>query len=146
MRISEIARITGVSIRSLRYYEQKNLIHSVRLENGYREFDEIAVERVKAIQLYFGLWLNTDQIEKILNCGGQHTYPHNNPICEEMLMLYEGKLAETNDQIQALLELKEKLEERIKRIKNSSMHRAPDLGNDNYRHEQVQEEPQLQTR
>jgi DNA-binding transcriptional MerR regulator len=122
MRIGELSRRTGISVRSLRYYEQKNLIQSKRLENGYREFDEIAVERVKAIQLYFGLGLNTDQIEKILNCGVRHTLPHKNPVCEGILSLYERKLAETNDQIRALLELKAKLEERISMIKGSSLH------------------------
>jgi DNA-binding transcriptional MerR regulator len=33
MRIHELARRTGVSIRSLRYYEQKQLITARRLNN-----------------------------------------------------------------------------------------------------------------
>ncbi len=40
MRISEVSRRTGVSIRSLRYYEQKQLLCARRLENGYRDLDE----------------------------------------------------------------------------------------------------------
>jgi MerR family transcriptional regulator, Zn(II)-responsive regulator of zntA len=67
MRIQELAGRTGVSIRSLRYYEQKQLIASRRLDNGYRDFDETAIERVKTIQLYFGLGLTTGQIEQIIN-------------------------------------------------------------------------------
>jgi len=67
MRIHELAGRTGVSIRSLRYYEQKQLIASHRLDNGYRDFDETAIEHVKTIQLYFGLGLTTDQIEQIIN-------------------------------------------------------------------------------
>jgi len=46
MRISEVARRTGVSIRSLRYYEQKRLLCARRLSNGYRDLDEEAVKRV----------------------------------------------------------------------------------------------------
>jgi len=44
VRISEVSRRTGVSIRSLRYYEQKRLLCAHRLENGYRDLDEEAVE------------------------------------------------------------------------------------------------------
>lgn len=124
MRIGELSRRTGVSVRSLRYYEQKNLIVSERMANGYREFTDSAAERVKAIQLYFGLGLNTDQIEKILNCGGKHALPEKNPICDGMLSLYERKLAGTNDQLLALFELKDKLEERIAAIKNSGAYSA----------------------
>ena len=43
MRISELSRRTGVSIRSLRYYEQKRLLCARRLSNGYRDLDEEAV-------------------------------------------------------------------------------------------------------
>jgi hypothetical protein len=40
VRISEVSRRTGVSIRSLRYYEQRRLLCARRLENGYRDLDE----------------------------------------------------------------------------------------------------------
>ncbi|WP_426449908.1 MerR family DNA-binding transcriptional regulator [Paenibacillus sp. S-38] len=36
MKISALAEKTGVSVRCLRHYEQKGLIHSTRLENRYR--------------------------------------------------------------------------------------------------------------
>jgi DNA-binding transcriptional MerR regulator len=70
MRISEVSRRTGVSIRSLRYYEQKRLLCARRLENGYRDLDEEAVKRVQTIQMYLGLGLSTEQIEEILACTG----------------------------------------------------------------------------
>ena len=76
MRISEVSRRTGVSIRSLRYYEQKRLLCARRLENGYRDLDEQAVERVHTIQMYLGLGLTTEQIEEILACTGNFPFPH----------------------------------------------------------------------
>ena len=46
MRISEISRRTGVSVRSLRYYEQKRLLCSRRLENGKQGVSlEVNVEK-----------------------------------------------------------------------------------------------------
>ncbi|QQE79697.1 MerR family DNA-binding transcriptional regulator [Alicyclobacillus sp. SO9] len=80
MQISELSRRTGVSVSSLRYYEQENLITPQRLENGYRMFDEIAVERVKAIRFR----LNTTQIERVLDCDEKNTLPERNPVCEGM--------------------------------------------------------------
>ena len=42
MKIGELAARTGVSIRSLRYYEQQGLLMPVRNENGYREYSILA--------------------------------------------------------------------------------------------------------
>src|ERR1700753_3852426 len=109
MRIHEIAGLTGVSIRSLRYYEQKQLIVARRLDNGYRDFDEVAIERVKTIQLYFDLGLNTDQIEQIINCEGKHTIPHKHPLCEGILSLYEKKIQEVEAQISTLNAVRSRL-------------------------------------
>lgn len=69
MQIGELSERTGVSERSLRHYEQKSLLFSKRLENGYRDFDVSQIDRVKAVQIYPGLGLNTDQVERILNCA-----------------------------------------------------------------------------
>ncbi len=41
-----------MSLRSLRYYEEKELLSPTRLQNGYREYTESHIERVGFIQLY----------------------------------------------------------------------------------------------
>ena len=41
-----------MSLRSLRYYEEKELLSPTRLQNGYREYTESYIERVGFIQLY----------------------------------------------------------------------------------------------
>lgn len=40
MRIGELARRAGVSIKAVRYYEQLGLITPQRRQNGYRDYDE----------------------------------------------------------------------------------------------------------
>jgi DNA-binding transcriptional MerR regulator len=69
MNIGELARQTGVSIRSLRYYETKQLLSSQRGENGYRTYDQTAIERVRMIQFYLGLGLSTDEIFDVVFCS-----------------------------------------------------------------------------
>src|SRR6516165_1029964 len=114
MRISEVARRTGVSIRSLRYYEQKRLLCARRLENGYRDLDEEAIERVQTIQMYLGLGLTTEQIEEILTCTQTSPIPHPLPVCEEdLLALYQDKLHDVEHQMEVLKDLHTRLSERI---------------------------------
>ena len=114
MRISELSRRTGVSVRSLRYYNQKKLLCARRLENGYRDLDEEAVERVQTIQMYLGLGLTTGQIEDILQCAEISPIPQPLPICEESLLeLYQDKLQDIEHQIAVLTLLHTRLKERI---------------------------------
>ena len=110
MRMSEVSRRTGVSIRSLRYNEQKRLLCARRLPNGYRDLDEGAIERVQTIQMYLGLGLTTEHIEEILACA--QTSPL--PVCEEeLLSLYQDKLQDVEHQMAVLTALHTRLSERI---------------------------------
>nr|BFD91574.1 MerR family transcriptional regulator [Kitasatospora sp. Xyl93] len=68
MRIGELARRTGVSERSLRYYEQQGLLAARRTEGGHREYPEAAVDRVVHIQELFAAGLHSRTIYKILPC------------------------------------------------------------------------------
>ena len=64
MRIGELSKKTGVSERSLRHYEEKGVLPSKRLENGYRDFDESAIEKVELIQMYLQIGLNLEETDE----------------------------------------------------------------------------------
>jgi len=49
-RIGELAKATGVSTDTLRHYERKGVLRSARSGNGYREYPENALERVRTIR------------------------------------------------------------------------------------------------
>ncbi|SHN20034.1 MerR family transcriptional regulator [Cryptosporangium aurantiacum] len=68
MRIGELARRTGVSERSLRYYEQRGLLASERTSGGHRDYPERAVDRVIRIQELFAAGLHSAKIAKLLPC------------------------------------------------------------------------------
>ncbi|TQN28535.1 DNA-binding transcriptional MerR regulator [Haloactinospora alba] len=68
MRIGELARRTGVSERSLRYYEQQGLVSSERTAGGHREFGEETVETVERIQCLFAAGLCSSTIVHLLPC------------------------------------------------------------------------------
>ena len=49
-RVSELAKLVGLSRTALLYYEKLNLISAMRLENGYRVYSERDVQQVRLIQ------------------------------------------------------------------------------------------------
>lgn len=68
MRIGELAEATGVSTRSLRYYEAQGLLSAERLANGYREYDQRAVGQVALIQDLYRAGLSSPLIRDIIPC------------------------------------------------------------------------------
>jgi DNA-binding transcriptional MerR regulator len=68
MRIGELAQRTGVSARSLRYYEQQGLLVSDRTPRGQREYSDRAVDRVIHIQELLAAGLRSRTIATLLPC------------------------------------------------------------------------------
>ncbi len=101
MQIGELSAKTGVSIRSLRYYEERKLLTSVRGSNGYREYSPLAVEQVQTIRLYLALGLTTEQIASFLHC----VLKNEEAFCREVLPVYESKLREIDAQIAELSQI-----------------------------------------
>ncbi|WP_327242744.1 MerR family transcriptional regulator [Streptomyces sp. NBC_01320] len=70
MRIGELARRTGASERSLRYYEQQAVLTAERTPGGHREYTEGAVGRVARIQELYAAGLCSSKIAQLLPCMG----------------------------------------------------------------------------
>jgi DNA-binding transcriptional MerR regulator len=112
LKIGELARRTGASIRSLRYYDEQGLIKPLRLENGYREYSKLAEDQVRTIQFYLSLGLSTEQISSFLQC----VLINKEAFCSEILPIYKQKLSEIDQQINQLSLIKSNLEDRIASI------------------------------
>lgn len=121
MRISELSKLTGASIRSLRYYEAKGLIATQREENGYRVYNQMVVERVKTIQFYLSLGFTTEQIESFLNC----VMKNQESMCDDLLPLYTEKLQEIEKQMEMLQLLQANLKDRISYIEEQRRQGLP---------------------
>jgi MerR family transcriptional regulator, Zn(II)-responsive regulator of zntA len=118
MNIGELARQTGVSIRSLRYYEAKRLLTAQRGENRYRTYDPTAVERVRMIQFYLGLGLSTNEILDVVFCSNPEDVASlcdgtDFSACPDDRDFYQEKLAEIEAQIAALEKAKTYLRQRL---------------------------------
>lgn len=112
MKIGELSKKTGVSIRSLRYYEQQGLLTPLRQDNGYREYSPLAEEQVRTIRFYLDLGLSTEEIAGFLHC----VLKNKEAFCEEILPIYRHKLEEIDDQIRLLSQIRANLQDRISSI------------------------------
>ena len=68
MQISDLARNTGTSARSLRHYESAGLLPSTRRSNGYRDYSDEASARVMQIRALLTAGLNLAEIRQLLSC------------------------------------------------------------------------------
>lgn len=68
MRIGELAQLTGVSERSLRYYEEQGLLHPTRKPSGYRDYAVSDVDVVRHVQTLLAAGLSTAFIAEVLPC------------------------------------------------------------------------------
>ncbi|MFD7321856.1 MerR family transcriptional regulator [Streptomyces sp. NPDC059875] len=68
MRIGELAARTGVSERSLRYYEMQGLLAAERTPGGHRSYGDWAVDRVIRIQALYAAGLHSKKIARLLPC------------------------------------------------------------------------------
>ena len=64
--ISALARKTGLSIHTLRFYEKEGLIHPKRNEtNGYREYGEYEVRELKLIRVMRKTGMSLEDIKDV---------------------------------------------------------------------------------
>ncbi len=67
MTVNEVSKVTGVSIRTLHYYDQIGLLKPTAFtEAGYRLYDDMALERLQQILLFRELEFPRKEIIKIL--------------------------------------------------------------------------------
>lgn len=65
MKINEVANITGLTKKAINYYQEKGIINPKQDENGYREFSESDVKKLKEVSLFRSLGLSLNEIRKI---------------------------------------------------------------------------------
>jgi DNA-binding transcriptional MerR regulator len=68
MKIGELSRRTGVSIRMLRYYEAEGLLSPARTASGYRDYGHAEEQTVLRIKLLGAGGMTLGTIQQFLPC------------------------------------------------------------------------------
>ena len=68
MTVNEVSKLTGVSIRTLQYYDKIGLLHPAKYtEAGYRLYDDTALETLQQILLFRELEFPLKDIKEIIS-------------------------------------------------------------------------------
>lgn len=113
MKIGEVARATGLTTKTLRYYESIELLpEPTRSPNGYRRYNTDTVDRVRFIRDAQASGLTLAEIGMILDMkdSGEST-------CGHVIFLLEEHLVDVERQIEDLKRAKARLEEMTDRAR-----------------------------
>ncbi|MEU8973233.1 MerR family transcriptional regulator [Streptomyces monashensis] len=100
MKISELARRSGVTTKAVRYYESLGLITPGRLANGYRDYGEDDVRLVREIRALHRLGIPVERTRPFLEClAAGRAYADD---CPASLATYREAIDELTERIEAL--------------------------------------------
>jgi DNA-binding transcriptional MerR regulator len=95
MKISEASRVSGVSARSLRHYEDEGLIVPGRFDNGFRDYCQSTIDRVLVIRSLLDSGLPVRIIREALHLADEPAVG-TGVVCSELLhevQRYRDRLA-----------------------------------------------------
>lgn len=96
--VKEVSQMTGISIRTLRYYDEIGLLKPVRIsENQYRLYDDKALEKLQEIMFFKEMDLPLETIKKLLE----------NPELDrkEILLFQKALLERKRNRLNGIIEL-----------------------------------------
>jgi DNA-binding transcriptional MerR regulator len=84
MRIGEASRLSGASVRALRHYEDEGLIAPGRHHNGYRDYCDFTLARVRRVRSLLDVGLPLRLVREVLPHLGDEGTPVTS-VCDEFL-------------------------------------------------------------
>lgn len=115
MLINELSKKTGVSIHTIRFYENKGLIQGITDENvktnNYKNYDDSHIERIGIIKEAQEAGFTLTEIKTLLE-----KWYSGNFTKEEQLKFFDAKINEVEMKILQLKQMKKNLEEVKKSI------------------------------
>ncbi|MCL5429033.1 MAG: MerR family transcriptional regulator [Chloroflexi bacterium] len=110
MEMREIVTLTRVPAKTIRYYEQINLLPPPgRRQNGYREYSKTDVDRLRLVAGLRRLDFSLDEVKEILDLRDRRLAP-----CKTLLNLLDKKANEIRLRINEL----ERLDRDIKKLRS----------------------------
>jgi MerR family transcriptional regulator, repressor of the yfmOP operon len=121
--IGEISRLVDLSQRTIRYYEEIGLLHSVRrIENGKRVYTDHDVRRLKFINRLKVLGLSLAEMVELEKIYRKQR--NNREILPKLLEILDERAAQIDDRVAQLVSLKKEIREYQHRLRNKVMQDA----------------------
>ncbi|KOX10481.1 MerR family transcriptional regulator [Nocardiopsis sp. NRRL B-16309] len=84
MRIGQASRVSGASVRALRHYEDEGLITPGRHGNGYRDYCDFTIARVRRVRSLLDVGLPLRLVREVLPHLEDEATPISS-VCDEFL-------------------------------------------------------------
>ncbi len=122
LKIGEVARLSGVGIETIRYYERQGLLaEPQRRPSGYRQYDQTVIARLAFIRHAKDLGFTLAEIGELLNLRFDATTR-----CEHVRQRAELKVIDIEEKIRALQKMRRSLKKMIDQCQASnSVHDCP---------------------
>ena len=117
MKTNELEKEIGLSKYTIRYYEKEELIQPKREENGYRDYDDETVQKLKIIKFLRNLQISVDDIKAILD--GELDFRHCLKINQVNMQKQIESMNEIKDTIDDYYDKDLPLIEELSEIKNN---------------------------
>lgn len=118
IKAGDLSSRYGVSTRTLRYYEEMGLLQSRRTEDyAYRMYDDASVKRLEQILILRKLGIGIKDIQRIFSTAGS----------EVVLEVLGKKVADIDEEVALLQELKEIVIAFIRQIEQADFSRDADV-------------------
>jgi len=121
--IGEISRLVDLSQRTIRYYEEIGLLHSVRrIENGKRVYTDHDVRRLKFINRLKVLGLSLSEMVELEKIYRKQR--NNREILPKLLEILDARAAQIDERVAQLATLKKEIREYQQRLRNKVLQDA----------------------
>jgi len=123
--IGELSRLVNLSQRTIRYYEEIGLLHSVRrIENGKRVFTDGDVRRLKFINRLKVLGLSLAEMVELEKIYRKQR--NNREILPKLLEILDERAEQIDDRIAQLVALKKEIREYQQRLREKVLRETPE--------------------
>lgn len=110
VKVGDLARRTGKTVRAIRLYEELGLLHpATRSSGGFRLYERQAEERIRWIDLLHGLGFSLHEMRTVLQAWWNAGLGP--AAMDELRTLFQRKLAETRESVRRYQELERELEQ-----------------------------------
>lgn len=128
-QIGELSRMVNLSQRTIRYYEEIGLLHSVRrIENGKRVYTQDDVRRLKFINRLKVLGLSLAEMVELEKIYRQQR--DNRDVIPKLIAILDERAAQIDERVRQLVALKREIRQYQERLRTKLMQEEPSPASD----------------
>lgn len=122
MKIGDVARATGLSVKSVRYYHDIGLIEARRSDNGYRSFDKTSIEQLRFVHQCREMGFSIDECRSLMALKRD---PHR--AAGDVKALAQQHLCTVTEKIRRMQALEQQLKTLVKHCQGGEQSQCPIL-------------------